>query len=417
MNSMTETDIEKNISDFRAQLLLKMPFYGEIISRVDIAATKQVVETAGTNGRVIYYNPEYFKTLTKGQQNYVLMHELFHILLLHFKRDKSKEKEIWNVAADYVVNGLLEPLVSKRLWEYKNYGIEFDKPPSGYYLDNYEGEAVENLYKKIYADNSKNKKKKILLLLSGDYSRSFGRDLASTKLDPKDFDLIIELDEQESRQLSDSIQKLTENAEKKWSNDPSIQLIKRELNILKNEKRISWKKLLKRFLNESEYVDVSYDSPERKYIHMDLILPGEGKMTKKNELKGIWAFIDTSGSISDHEMNMFISELYRLCKQYNSKMNIGFWDTAMHEVYENVKLEDIAKCTTQYSGGTDAEAVYDYIKENNINPHVMLILTDGYFSTVPDYKIKPYRKRTIVVLSDKSNEMDDYLGKVAKFED
>ena len=58
-----------------------------------------------------------------------------------------------------------------------------------------------------------------------------------------------------------------------------------------------------------------------------------------------------------------------------------------------------------------------YIKENNINPHVMLILTDGYFSTVPDYKIRPYRKRTIVVLSDKSNEMDDYLGKVAKFED
>ncbi len=150
---------------------------------------------------------------------------------------------------------------------------------------------------------------------------------------------------------------------------------------------------------------------------MDMILPGGGRTTVRSELKGVWAFIDTSGSISDHEMNMFISELYRLCKMYDSKLNIGFWDTSMREVYENVKTSEIAKCVTNYRGGTDAEAVYDYIIGKKINPHVMLILTDGYFSPVPEDKVKPYKNHTIVVLSDSSNCMDDYMGKIARFED
>ncbi len=414
---MGDSQVEKSISDFRAKLLMKMPFYGEILSRVDIAESNSI-ETVGTNGRAIFYNRGYFEKLNGSELNYILMHELLHIILLHFRREKTKEREIWNVASDYIANALLDPLVIDDTWVAKrNYGIEFKRPADGHYLERYKGESVEQLYKRIYIDNSNNKKRKSMLLLQGDYSGLYGHKPASVKLTPNSFDLIMENDEQESVQIKEGIQKLTDEARKKWSNDPSIQLIKRELNILENEKRISWKQLLKRFLNDTEYSDVSYDTPERKYIHMDLILPGEGKASKRSELRGVWAFIDTSGSISATEMNMFITELYRLCKQYDSKLNIGFWDTAMHEVYENIKQEDIRNCTTKYCGGTDVGAVYSYVKENNIKPHVMLILTDGYFNRIPHFMVEPYRKKTIVVLSNKYSNIDEYLGQVARFED
>ncbi len=414
MKIMANTQIEKNISDFRTRLLLKMPFYGEMLSRIDIVETGQF-ETACTNGRVIYYNRRFFEKLTRGQQNYVLMHELFHILLLHFRRDKAKEPEIWNVSADYVVNGLLEPLIRGRDRAGEDYGIEFEKPPMGCFLDHYHGESAEELYSKIYALNKKIKVRKVVLLLADDYSYFDDCNPRLEKLNHKDFDLTVELNERESMQVAGIIRKLVLEGEKKWSKDPSFQLIKRAISILKNEKRIPWKKLLIRFLkNTEDYEDVSYSTPERKYIHMDMILPGTGKITKRTELKGIWAFIDTSGSISEHEMNMFISELYHLCRMFDSELNVGFWDTEMHEVYRNVKPENLTDCTTQYRGGTDACAVYDYISKNNIKPRVMLILTDGCFDPVPHDKVRPYRDKTIIVLPGNLDDADEYMGKITK---
>lgn len=138
------------------------------------------------------------------------------------------------------------------------------------------------------------------------------------QMNPGDYDLVVELTEEEERILEKEINEIVENALKNWSKDRSSELVKRQLYILKHDKRLPWKKLLKRFLMESEADETSYDHPERKYLHMELIFPGVGSESIKSRLDNIWAFIDTSGSIDEDEMNSFVTQLYEICKQFDS---------------------------------------------------------------------------------------------------
>ena len=401
------------ISAFKSEMMTKMPFFGEVFSHIDVVENNGF-ETACTNGRVIYYNSAFLRSLRKGQRNYVLLHELIHIILLHFKRHKGKEEEIWNVAADYVVNGVLEDIL-RIAREHGSYlGIPFDRPPCGCFLEKYDEQSVEELYNAIYGDNKRHKKTYRILLLRSRYDSVIPQKPEKVKPNPGDFDLVIELSEEEEVRLEKEIRDIVEKAAKHWSKDPSKAVVMREINILKHDARLPWKRLLKRYLMESEMDDTSYDHPERKYLHMDMILPGAGVESIKSNLDNIWAFIDTSGSISEEEMNKFISQLYDICRQFDSSMNIGFWDTVMHEVYTNVSKKDIAKCTTSYNGGTDVYAVYDYLEYNKIDPRVMLILTDGFFSMISEDITKKYRKKTIMVLSEEPFGYIEHMGKVAK---
>lgn len=405
--------VADHIAWFKSEMMTKMPFFGEIFSHIDIVENNGF-ETACTNGRVIYYNASFMKSLKKGQRNYVLLHELIHIILLHFRRHKRKEEEIWNVAADYVVNGLLEEVLREAKKSGSYHGVLFERPPCGCFLEKYEEQSVEQLYNAIYADNRNNKRTYKILLLRNRYDSAIPQKPEKRKLDPGDFDLVVELSEEEERQLEKEVRDIVDNAAKHWSKDPSRAVVMREINILKHDTRLPWKRLLKRFLMEAEMEDTSYDHPERKYLHMDMIVPGIGAESIKSDLDNIWAFIDTSGSISEEELNRFISQLYDICRQFDSSVNIGFWDTCMHEVYTNVSKGDIAKCSTCYNGGTDANAVYDYIEHNKIDPRVMLILTDGCFGMVSEDVTKKYKNRTIMVLSEEPYGYIEQMGKIAK---
>ncbi len=407
-------DTVKRISDFRTKLLLKMPFYGEVLSHIDIMQSEEI-ETAATNGKVIFYNERFFRGLNDGELNYVLMHELFHVILLHFRRRKGRDESIWNVAADYVVNGLLDTLVrnDRRPWRHRDYGIRFIRPKEGCFLEEYRDQSVEELYRMIREDNKDNKRTFRILLLCSRYG-PIRKVSEKRKLDPRDFDLIIIPDESRSEQIAESIRKITEDAAKRFSSDPSMGLIGREIKLLKHDKRLPWKKLLMRFLSAQEAEDVSYDRPERKYLHMEMILPGESDQGRKNDIKDVWAFIDTSGSISEYEMNRFMTQLYRICVQFGTRVNIGFWDTEMHEVYRNVEHKKITDCTSAHYGGTTIRAVYDYIRENRIEPKVMLILTDGYFGDIERSVAAKFKNRTILVLSTEPDEDLSYIGKIAR---
>ncbi|SCX79424.1 Predicted metal-dependent peptidase [Lachnospiraceae bacterium XBB2008] len=402
-----------HISEFRSELMKNMPFFGDIMSHVDVVENNSV-ETACTNGRVIYYNSSFMHRLSVWQQNYIMMHELMHIILLHFSIKIGMDEHLWNVASDYVVNGLLEEGLGIKEGPSKRYNIGFDKPDFGCFLSSYTGQAVEQLYHALYQDNKNNRRSPYVLLIRDGYGLPVKLKPVKRKMDPGGYDIIFDLTPAEAELLKNEIKKLVDDATKSWSDDPSIQIVAEELNILKHADRLPWKKLLKRFLMEAEAEDTSYDHPERKYLHMELILPGAGTESVRSNLENIWAFVDSSGSISQDELNRFVSELYDICRQFDSNVNIGFWDTSVHDVYTNVAKDDIARCNVNYRGGTDANSVYDYLEKNRIDPKVMLILTDGWFERVSDFRAKQYKRKTIVVLSAPTDRNVSNLGKVAR---
>ena len=76
---------DREISGFKFAMLRCMPFYGEVLLRVPIIANRKV-RTACTNGRVIEYSPLFFMRLSPAERNFVIMHEVMHIILRHYVR-------------------------------------------------------------------------------------------------------------------------------------------------------------------------------------------------------------------------------------------------------------------------------------------------------------------------------------------
>ena len=101
------------------ELLRKMPFYGDVLMHLVFVEDKRI-STAATDGKTIWYNPKFLSGMNSGERNFVLMHEVFHVLLRHGVRnaDGKKDKEIWNVACDIIVNDMLNKLLS-HMWRAK----------------------------------------------------------------------------------------------------------------------------------------------------------------------------------------------------------------------------------------------------------------------------------------------------------
>lgn len=67
----------------------------------------QQIDTAATDGRKFYWNPDFLGQLDHDQTTLVMEHEGYHVAFFHTKRGRSKEPQVWNWAVDYVVNACI----------------------------------------------------------------------------------------------------------------------------------------------------------------------------------------------------------------------------------------------------------------------------------------------------------------------
>ena len=400
--------IESEILQFKMQLLRKMPFYGDILMRIPIVENKNI-PTAQTNGRRIEYNPDFLITLNQGERNFVIMHEIFHIMLRHCERQNEKNKQLWNTAADIIVNNSL-----KNLFPYmRSCNIPFQEPQSAITAAISLDETLENVYARLLACNPTiNDNSKTVSVF-----KTFGNKSEDCAI-PEDIveDTFENGESVADGDLKDSeIRKIISDAGKKARSENGSYYIPREALKLTQSKKIDWKRLLKAYLNDEISDETSYTTPERKYIHMDLILPGHGM--DRGEIDEIWAFVDSSGSITANEMSQFLTQLWRISREFKCTINIAYWDTRVTDVYKRItKKEDILNMLPRHSGGTNINCVYRWIRENKIKPQIMLILTDGYFGTVDDSTFIPsLSKKTILVLSNENVQDNDFkrIGTIA----
>ena len=393
----TNEDVRQGLQKFKMDMMRSKPFFGDILMRIPLIEDDNI-PTACTNGRNIRYNPNFFKELEEGERNYVYMHEVYHILLLHWRRQSDRDQELWNICADWIVNAKLDRLKFS-LPAY----IKFSRPAQGCFADiKHREEYTEKLYHFMLKNTEKQSNGMYL------YQKKY-----KIRLDIKDLDAPDKLSGKEARLCRKQIQELLKSTVKRRGLGDSM-FFPREMISLVETKKLPWNRLLSDFLQEREDDESSYLSPERKYIHMDLIVPGIGKIDDK--LGDIWAFVDSSGSIGGDELSQFMTQLYRVSKEFECNFNIAFWDTSVTDIYRDIRhKEQILKCMANHSGGTDINCVYEYIRENHIKPEVMIILTDGYFGSLrePDKKL---RDRTILVISENGADIDENndIGRLAR---
>lgn len=83
------------------------PFFLIPSARVSIRQSDHVLTAAVTEDGIVFLNPKFCDPLDDKGLLFVMLHELLHLLLVHFKRIAGREHHRWNRATDRAINQTL----------------------------------------------------------------------------------------------------------------------------------------------------------------------------------------------------------------------------------------------------------------------------------------------------------------------
>ena len=143
------------------------------------------------------------------------------------------------------------------------------------------------------------------------------------------------------------------------------------------EPKMNWRELLRMQLESTIKSDYSWMRTSRKGWDMDAVMPG----MKTTDAIDIAVAIDMSGSISDQQGKDFLSEVKGIMESFDSyKVHVFCFDTDTYnpQQYDSDTLETIGDYDLQGGGGTDFDAIFNYLKAEEIEPKKLVVFTDGY---------------------------------------
>ena len=110
---------------------------------------------------------------------------------------------------------------------------------------------------------------------------------------------------------------------------------------------------------------------------MDAIMPG----MRNDDMIDIAVAVDMSGSIGEAQGRDFLSEVKGIMESFDQyRIHVFCFDTAVYnpQQFDSENLEDIADYELVGGGGTDFDAIFNYLKEDQIEPKRLVVFTDGY---------------------------------------
>ena len=338
--------------------------------------------TACTNGRDETYGRAFVDSLTDAQLRFLVLHECYHKMFRHlitWKQLHDKDHELANASCDFNINGRLVD-------ENKDDGFatmpcDADGKQLGLFDEQYrDGDgwldpaAIFNaLYKRGGGGGGGD---------SEGNESGHGKPQGTSSAQPQGFD---DHDWEGAQALSDDEVKELEKEVEIAIRQGSMVAGKLGVNGNRNldelmQAQVDWREALREFIQTTcagnDYS--TWKRPNRRYIGAGVYLPS-GISEKVDELV---LAIDTSGSISDHAVAMFLSEVKSICDVVKpDKVRILYWGHRVvgDESYEAHELDTLVKSTkVKGGGGTDVECVVRYMDEHQIKPQATVILTDGY---------------------------------------
>jgi len=354
---MAHTDpIIDKIIVARVGLLLRHPFFGNMATRLQIKEAEEWCNTAATDGRAIYFNRKFFEPLTVKQVEFVIAHEILHNVFDHMSRREGRNPKIFNIAADYCANG---QIVRDKIGDHNIAGITIFHDPKYY------GMGAEEIYDKIFDEMDEQELDALGQLL--DDHIDWGNEGKDGQ--PK-------YSKEELKQIRDEMREATMAAAQAAGagNTPAgVQRMIKEFT----EPKMNWREILRQQIQSTIKDDYSFMRPNRKGWHMNAILPG----TQFKETIDICVSIDMSGSIGDEQAKDFMSEIKGIMQEYQDfKIKVWCFDTSIYNEanFDGYNIDEFDSYEPMGGGGTDFDANWEYMKENDINPKKFIMFTDGY---------------------------------------
>ncbi len=104
---MTTLTARKKITSAMEALFAHHPFFASLASRWEIKEDSEVSKTMATDGRHLFYCPEFVDSLNIGETEWVLLHEAGHCFLGHHVRLLKVDRDEANIAFDLALNSAI----------------------------------------------------------------------------------------------------------------------------------------------------------------------------------------------------------------------------------------------------------------------------------------------------------------------
>jgi predicted metal-dependent peptidase len=369
------------------------PYYGEMCSFINFYECK-FIPTCGVRFTAscmeFYWNREFLDKLTQEEVNFVMIHELYHLLFSHTKRTLAGgyDPTLSNYAQDMIINEVI-------IQEIKTVFAQVPEKVGPIMMpEEYTGERVfEILYqwlkdqKKEYDEWKKNQPDQE----DGDGEKSQGK--GSSDSEEQGGGSPQKQKRPDDCPVSDELADIFDAMDRGDSFDVHIpddvpenirdQMVKDVINAIKNrghgsanfdevvgklrKKRKNHLKDLKRMLS---YAKGSSKSPSWKRGNRRGLAGYKGKIKQSLRINCI---LDTSGS-----MNSYFDKILSYIFQDGYSVNVIQCDAAVQKEIVVTEKQQLQKMVISGLGGTVLQPAIDYIRENKLQKYSTVVLTDGY---------------------------------------
>jgi predicted metal-dependent peptidase len=355
--------------------LMRNPKFALLSGVLMVGKTSVVdnIPTACTNGRDERYGRAFVKSLRDQELNFLVAHENGHKMYRHlttWRKLHDEDHALANQACDYVINLMLKDL------DPTESVIAMPRYPSGHPMA---GKVMGLVDERFRGMNSK-QVFDILKQEKEDGDGDGSGDGEGGGMDDHDWDDAKNMTEEEKKELEREIDQAIRQgmmARQKLAGSGADGLDRELAELL--EPKINWREVLRDFVKSTcNAKDASsWRRVNRRFLSTGMYMP-----TLIGEKVGhLVIAVDTSGSVGDEELGEFLSEVKGIAEEVNPAcVDLLYWGSSVvqHETYGDGEAANIIASTRpKGGGGTSPSCISEYLKEKNIKPECVIILTDG----------------------------------------
>ena len=373
-----DASARQKILKARSQLVMEQPFFASLALRLTLVEDTDC-HTAWTDGKTFGYNPAYVHQLNPKALLGLCSHTVMHPACDHHRRRGNRDPEVWNRACDLAINPILLEA-----------GIEL---PPGFLQDpTLAGKSADAIYDHLtqaecdereegdaepstvdpFGKNQPQKEEESSSPEAGEgKSREPGENsggdpgLAGEVRDGKDPQ---SLGEDEETQWEEALVQAVSNAREMGKLPRGIERWVKE----RVHPRLPWQQLLAQFIQKAARSDYSWTRPNPRYLSQDLYLPSLGN----HELGELVVAVDTSGSILPQELDRFAAEISVVLDLVPARIHLLYCDMVVNRHRTFTRYDLPITLEARGGGGTDFRPAFDFIREQGIEPHCMIYLSD-----------------------------------------
>lgn len=365
--------LNHRVMKLRIRMLEEFAFFGILLMHLKPAFSEQI-GTAGTDGSYLVIAPSFLGKLSDEEGMFLFEHEVMHCALGHCgTRQGSRQKELFNIACDIVINSMLLEYHDRKPPLVLGGAEGFCMTPDGRPGRDFTAEQVYDMLQQRWNRTGNlgdiagtGKSIQVGVVAMDDHSgwgTANGQETAGDWAS-RTVDAARAADQRQAGDLPAFARRLLERK-------PSHQ--------------VDWRTVLQTFLQTTQE-DYSYRRLHRGYLEQGILMPS--LWVDQEAAEQVCFFLDASASVTEDELQAMAGEIAGALDQMQGRLHgrVRFFDVEVHP--EAVELEAFVQQTkfeAPDGGGTNFHSIFQFLREHpEEEPSMVVIITDGWADYPPE---------------------------------